>query len=129
MSHKKQGQLTTSPEWARHLRPLLRRWFWKGERRAAGDLLRTDSVQALSEDPSAGSVEALLNEVARWSDVTASADLWVPDELTLQGRAVAKDIAMAIVLNKVLALGLFPSGFSTGNGGRLYHYKREESAQ
>jgi hypothetical protein len=129
MSHKKQGQLTTSPEWARHLRPLLRRWFWKGERRAAGDLLRADSAQATSEDPSIGSVEALLNEVAQWSGAAASADLWVPDELTLQGQVVGKDIAMAIVLDKILALGLFPSGFSTGDGGRLYHYKREISVQ
>jgi hypothetical protein len=129
MSHKKHGQLTTSPEWARHLRPLLRRWFWKGERRAAGDMLRDDSESATSADSSIGSVEALLNEVTQWSDAVASADLWVPDELTLQGRAVAKDIAMAIVLDKILALGLFPSGFSTGDGGRLYHYKRERSVQ
>jgi hypothetical protein len=129
MSHKKHGQLTTSPEWARHLRPLLRRWFWKGERRAVGDMLRDDSERATSADSSIGSVEALLNEVTQWSDAAASADLWVPDELTLQGRAVAKDIAMAIVLDKILALGLFPSGFSTGDGGRLYHYKRERSMQ
>jgi hypothetical protein len=74
-------------------------------------------------------VEALLNEVAQWSGAAASADLWVPDELTLQGRVVGKDIAMAIVLDKILALGLFPSGFSTRDGGRLYHYKREISAQ
>jgi hypothetical protein len=127
MSHKKQGKLTTSSEWSRHLRPLLRRWFWKGERRAADDMLRADSAQVTSEDPSIGSVEALLNEVAKWSDAAASADLWVPDELTLQGQVVGKDIAMAIVLNKILALGLFPSGFSTGGGGRLYHYKRESS--
>jgi len=40
MSTKKRGQLTTSPEWRRHLRPLLRRWFWKGERRAADESIR-----------------------------------------------------------------------------------------
>ena len=34
MASKKKGQLTTSPEWGKHLRPLLKRWFWKGERRA-----------------------------------------------------------------------------------------------
>jgi hypothetical protein len=34
MSHKQAHQLTVSVEWARHLRPRLRREFWKGERRA-----------------------------------------------------------------------------------------------
>jgi hypothetical protein len=43
MSHKKHGQLTTSPEWARHLRPLLRRFFWKGERRAERSVIREES--------------------------------------------------------------------------------------
>ena len=43
MSHKKRGQLTTSPEWARHLRPLLRRYFWKGERRAERELVRPEA--------------------------------------------------------------------------------------
>jgi uncharacterized protein YndB with AHSA1/START domain len=34
MSKKRRGQLTVSGEWARHLRPVLRRAFWKGERQA-----------------------------------------------------------------------------------------------
>ena len=34
MAHKRRGQLTVSGEWAQHLRPLLRRAFWKGERQA-----------------------------------------------------------------------------------------------
>lgn len=34
MAHKKKGQLTVSPEWKKHLRPYLKRLFWKGERRA-----------------------------------------------------------------------------------------------
>ncbi len=46
MSHKKRGQLTTSPEWARHLRPLLRRFFWKGERRAEREALRQSEFDA-----------------------------------------------------------------------------------
>lgn len=29
MAHKKKGQLTTSPEWARHLRKYMKRHFWK----------------------------------------------------------------------------------------------------
>lgn len=34
MSHKRTGQLTTSGEWAKHLRPWHKRAFWKAERRA-----------------------------------------------------------------------------------------------
>jgi hypothetical protein len=34
MANKKQGQITVSGEWARHLRPIFKRAFWKGERRA-----------------------------------------------------------------------------------------------
>lgn len=35
MASVKRGQMTASPEWARHLRKLGKRWFWKGERRAS----------------------------------------------------------------------------------------------
>jgi hypothetical protein len=34
MTHKRRGQLTVSPERHRHLRPALRRAFWKRERQA-----------------------------------------------------------------------------------------------
>ena len=32
MTQKRKGQLTTSPEWAKHLRKFLKRHFWKRER-------------------------------------------------------------------------------------------------
>lgn len=34
MATKKKGILTSAPEWAKHLRPDWKRWFWKGERNA-----------------------------------------------------------------------------------------------
>lgn len=34
MAHKRKGQLTVLGEWAEHLRPRLRRAFWKRERQA-----------------------------------------------------------------------------------------------
>lgn len=34
MSSVKRGQLTASNEWAKHLRPFLKRAFWKTERQA-----------------------------------------------------------------------------------------------
>ncbi len=42
MSHKKKGQLTTTSEWARHLRKYLRRQFWKGERKAEKTLIKQE---------------------------------------------------------------------------------------
>ena len=44
MTHKRKGQLTVSGEWARHLRPLLRRAFWKQERQAEKVLIATDAA-------------------------------------------------------------------------------------
>ena len=32
MSYKRKGHITTSGEWANHLRPIGRRFYWKGER-------------------------------------------------------------------------------------------------
>jgi len=52
-------------------------------------------------------------------------DLWVPDNLSLQGNPVASDIAMTVILNALLARDLFPNGFSPGVGGRMYHYVSE----
>lgn len=42
MAHKKKGQLTTSPEWARHLRKYMKRHFWKRERLAVKELIRKE---------------------------------------------------------------------------------------
>lgn len=42
MTHKKKGQLTTSPEWAKHLRNYMKRQFWKGERNAEKVMVRNE---------------------------------------------------------------------------------------
>jgi len=39
MATKKKGQLTTSPEWAKHLRKYMKKQFWKGERNAEKKLI------------------------------------------------------------------------------------------
>ncbi len=77
------------------------------------------------ELPSPGTVEALLREIESWSADASSADLWVPQHLTLNGNPTQQDSAMAIVVDKILGLGLFPDGLSEGAGGRLYRYTRE----
>jgi len=42
MAYKRKGQLTTSPEWARHLRNYLKRQFWKGERKGEKRVFRNE---------------------------------------------------------------------------------------
>jgi hypothetical protein len=45
MARKRNGQLTVLGEWARHLRPTLRRKFWKGERQAERAHLQDEAAQ------------------------------------------------------------------------------------
>jgi hypothetical protein len=42
MANKKKGQLTTSSEWAKHLRRYMKRQFWKGERNASKENIKTE---------------------------------------------------------------------------------------
>lgn len=42
MAHKKKGMLTTTIEWAKHLRPYSKSQFWKGERTASRNLIKTE---------------------------------------------------------------------------------------
>lgn len=42
MAHKKNGQLTTSPEWAQHLRKYMKNQFWRGERKAEKNLIKNE---------------------------------------------------------------------------------------
>ena len=44
MAHKKKGQLTVAGEWAKHLRKYMRNQFWKGERKAGKELVRTELI-------------------------------------------------------------------------------------
>jgi hypothetical protein len=44
MATKKRGILTSSPEWWRHLRPWVKRQFWKRERRAGRAHAKREAV-------------------------------------------------------------------------------------
>ena len=45
MANKKKGNLTTSGEWAKHLRGYLKRQFWKGERIASKKFINSEVGQ------------------------------------------------------------------------------------
>jgi len=42
MANKKKGQLTTTSEWAKHLRKYLKRKFWKKERQAGKKIIEKE---------------------------------------------------------------------------------------
>jgi hypothetical protein len=125
MAHKRKGQLTVSGEWARHLRPFWRRAFWKGERQAARELEREEHNAMGLERAAHGTVEQLVAEVEALPSGATSLELWVPHQLTLRGEAVSKDIAMAVLIDKVLQQGLFPQGFTPHPAGAVYRYAAE----
>ena len=52
-----------------------------------------------------------------------SFELWIPQHLTLRGQPARADVAMSIILDKILGMGFAPDGFSEGDGGRVYRYK------
>ena len=75
-----------------------------------------------------GTVESLLAHVENMPGADepgrpASFDLWVPDALTFRGQAVAQNLAMAMVLDAILAKQCSPDGFEPGENGRLYRYE------
>jgi hypothetical protein len=122
MAHKRKGRLTVSGEWARHLRPLWRRAFWKGERQGAKGLEREEHKAMGLERIGQASVEHLLAEVEALPVGSASLELWVPNQLTLRGEVVTREVAMAVLLDKVLEHGLFPQGFASHPTGAVYRY-------
>jgi hypothetical protein len=123
MSNKRRGQLTVSGEWAKHLRPFFRRAFWKGERQAAKDVASKEQDACPQSIQEIEAVENLLSRVASVPATGNGLELWVPHALTLKGVHVPLDVAMAVVLDKALSLGLEPEGYRSESGGRWYLYK------
>ena len=52
-----------------------------------------------------------------------SFELWIPQHLTLRGQSAPADVAMAVILDKILGMGYEPDGFSEADGGRIYRYR------
>jgi hypothetical protein len=76
----------------------------------------------------ARAVEALCEELRQRAGTGGRVDLWVPDEVTIGGAPEPRNpagLAMALIADTALSLGLWPDGFTQGAGGRTYHYKPE----
>ncbi len=74
-------------------------------------------------EPSSGTIEGLLAQVEALPEGIESFELFVPEDLTWQGRSVDQNIAMAVVLDKLLGKELYPDGFDQRPTGRRYKYK------
>jgi hypothetical protein len=73
---------------------------------------------------SQGSVESVISELGSVAPPGCqNFELWVPQELTLKGKTIRHDFAMAVVLNKILGMGYTVDGFREAEGGRFYRYK------
>ena len=71
-----------------------------------------------------GTVEEILAQVDKIEIGEKSFTLWIPQDLTLNGKTVSSDLAMAIILDAILAKEFFPNGFDEGVGGRYYKYQK-----
>jgi len=72
--------------------------------------------------PLQSTVEAVLSQVDSIPS-GPSFELWIPQHLTLRGQSAPADVAMAVILDKILGMGYEPDGFSEADGGRIYRYR------
>jgi hypothetical protein len=70
-------------------------------------------------------VRDLLKAIRERPDSRDGLDLFVDDELMLDGSHIDQAIAMAIIGDAALEEGLFPRGFTQAVSGRVYHYEFE----
>jgi hypothetical protein len=72
----------------------------------------------------ARSVDELREQFRRAASAGGDVDLWVPDDLNSGGVHVPGQptgLVMTIITDLALSLGLWPRGFTAGDGGRTYH--------
>jgi hypothetical protein len=80
--------------------------------------------KAMGEPPS-GTIEALLAQIEGLPQDLKAFELFVPQYLTWRGQPVAQNVAMAIVLDKLLGRQLYPDGFDQRPTGRRYKYNSD----
>lgn len=78
--------------------------------------------------PASGSIEDLIRRVDATDPSATSFSLYVPSQLTWEGHSVPSDMAMAVVLDRLLGAGFMPAGFEQRDAGRLYRYERTTEA-
>jgi hypothetical protein len=68
-------------------------------------------------------IESVLREIDSLPEAADTVSLKVPDKLSLRGNSVPSDIALSIVVDRLLTRGYEPDGFESFEGGRVYRCK------
>ena len=69
-----------------------------------------------------GTLENLLATVDKLAPKTPAFQLYVPQTVTYEGKAIRMDIAMAVLCDRILGKQLYPNGFVQKPNGRVYKY-------
>src|SRR5689334_7827295 len=75
--------------------------------------------------PASGTLEDLFAKVEALPDGSRAFEMYVPNSLTMKGQPIAQNLAMALVMDRILAKKLYPDGFEQKQDGRLYRYTSE----
>jgi hypothetical protein len=83
------------------------------------------------EPPQPCTVEELLRRVGSVSPTAQTFELWVPECLTLDGKAIDGRAALAIILSRVREVSeeFVLVGFGGLSGGRLHKFERWPDAE
>lgn len=80
MANKKKGHLTTTIEWAKHLRKDMKNQFWRGERNAAKKLIQEESNnEDFMKSPilKSGRCSVLIAELQTGHLLTITSDVYI----------------------------------------------------
>jgi hypothetical protein len=76
--------------------------------------------------PTNGTVEELREQVTKLAASSPRFELWVPASLTMGGKAIPRELGMALVVDAVLGAGFEPDGVPvTEADGSMCTYRRE----
>jgi hypothetical protein len=70
-------------------------------------------------------VHDLITQIGTRPEPRGELDLYVPDELMLNGEHIEYSAGMAIIGDTLLAEGFMPGEFTRVEGGRVYHLRSE----
>jgi hypothetical protein len=68
-------------------------------------------------------IESVLREIDSLPEARDTVTLKVPDQLSLRGNSVPQDIALSILVDRLLTKGYEPDSIEAGDEGRIFHCK------
>jgi len=68
-------------------------------------------------------IESVLREIDALPEATGTVSIKVPDKLSLRGNSVPRDIALSILVDRLLTKGYEPDGFEAIEDALIYRCK------